>query len=120
MPTKSQSHHRTDADGDNNPLLVDIRAQNPVIQEQNELIRQLQQQLQEKKKALGLPPRRGRTPSVEQDLRQILDNKRSHRAYDEGSSSTHLNEDSKRSHQRPKDNDDLREWLSRQVKQTIR
>eukprot|EP00268_Persea_americana_P013346 TRINITY_DN15827_c0_g1_i1.p1 TRINITY_DN15827_c0_g1~~TRINITY_DN15827_c0_g1_i1.p1 ORF type:complete len:115 (+),score=10.98 TRINITY_DN15827_c0_g1_i1:304-648(+) len=99
----------------NNPLIADIRAQNLVIREQNELIRKLRRQLQEKK-ALVPPPRRGQTPSVEQDLRQILSNKTRNRAYDEGSSSSHLKEDSKRSCQRPKDIDDLREWLDRQVK----
>ena len=59
MPTKSQSHHRADTDGDDDPLLTDIRAQNLVIQEQKELISQLQQQLREKNKAPVPPPRCG-------------------------------------------------------------
>ena len=81
MLTKSKSHHRTGDDEDNNPIIADIRAQNLVIQEQNELIRQLQQQLQEKK-AQGLPLIRDRTLLAGQDLRQVLNNKRLDRAYD--------------------------------------
>ena len=38
-PVKSHSHHQANVDGDDNPLLTDIRAQNLVIQEKDELIR---------------------------------------------------------------------------------
>ncbi|XXG70588.1 hypothetical protein AAC387_Pa07g0032 [Persea americana] len=77
-------------------------------------------QLWEKNKASVSPPRRDRAPSTEQDLRQVLNNKRRDQAYDEGSSSNHLNKDSKRPCQRPEDIDNLREWLDRQVKRTVR
>ncbi|XXG68681.1 hypothetical protein AAC387_Pa06g1712 [Persea americana] len=120
IPIKShQSQPQTDDDDGDNPLVADIKAQNLVIEEHKELIRQLQGQLWEKKKSLVPRSRHNQTPSVEQDLRQVLNNKRCDRAYDEGSSSNHLNEDSKRLCQKPEDNNDLREWIDRQVKQAV-
>ena len=128
---KSQSHHQANPDNNEDPLLEDIRAQNLVIQEQDELIRQLQRQLRERKRASGPPPRRSHVsgpppkhdqapPSVEQDLRQVLNNKRRDRVYDEGSSSSHLHEGPKKQHQKPEDEDDLKQWLDQHTKQTIR
>ena len=37
----SQSHHQANPDDNEDPLLEDVRAQNLIIQEQEELIRQL-------------------------------------------------------------------------------
>ena len=59
----SQSHHQANPDVDDDPLLADIRAQNLVIQEKDELIRQLQQQPWERRKAPSPPPRRSQAPN---------------------------------------------------------
>ena len=40
---KSQSHHQANPEDYEDPLLDDVRAQNLIIQEQEELIRQLKQ-----------------------------------------------------------------------------
>ncbi|RWR91049.1 putative UPF0481 protein [Cinnamomum micranthum f. kanehirae] len=73
IPIKShQSRHRTNGDDDSNPLLADIKAQNLIFQKKDELIRQLRQQLQERMTAPVLP---SRPPSVELDLRHVLNNK---------------------------------------------
>ena len=104
---KSQSHHQANPDDNDDPLLEDIRAQNLVIQEKDELIRQLRQQLWERRRAPSPPPRRSEAPSppprhgqappsAEQDLRHVLNNKRRDRLYDEGSSSSHLHKGSKK------------------------
>ena len=56
---KSQSHHQANPDDNDDPLLADIRAQNLVIQEKDEL----QRQLRERKRASSLPPRHSHVPS---------------------------------------------------------
>ena len=97
---KSQSHHQANPDDNDDPLIEDIRAQNLVIQEKDELIRQLRHQLRERRKAPSPPPRRGQPPpSAKQDLRHVLNNKRRDRVYDEGSSNSHMNEESKKQRQ---------------------
>ncbi|KAJ8639943.1 hypothetical protein MRB53_016637 [Persea americana] len=109
---KSQSHHQVNPYDDDEPLMEDIRAQNLVIQEKDELIRQLRQQLRERKRAPSPPPRHNQAPpSTEQDLWHVLNNNRRDRVYDEGLSSSHLNEGSKKQHQKPEDESDLKEWL---------
>ena len=53
---KTQSHHQASPDDYEDPLLDDVRAQNLIIQEQEELIRQLKQQLRERRRAPSPPP----------------------------------------------------------------
>ncbi|XXG89793.1 hypothetical protein AAC387_Pa12g1712 [Persea americana] len=117
----SQSHHQANPDDDEGPLLEDVRAQNLVIQEQDELIRQLKQQLRERRRALspplrrshasGPPPKQGQAPpSVEQDLRHVLNNKMHDRVHDEeDSSSNHIHEGPKKQRQKPEDEDNLKQ-----------
>ena len=99
-----QSHHQVNPDEDEDPRLDEIRAQNRLIQEQDELILQLKQQLQERRgawsplhgrsHASAPPPRHSQAPPGHgRDLRHVLDNKRLdgvHKEEDSSSSHEHV------------------------------
>ncbi|XXG69128.1 hypothetical protein AAC387_Pa06g2067 [Persea americana] len=128
---RSQSHHQANLD-DEDPVQDGIRAQNRLIQEQEELIRRLKLQLQERGGARSPPPVRSHSsgplprhnqappPSHERDLRHVLD-KRRDRVHDEkGSSSSRVRADPKKQHWLPEDEAEMKQWLDQHIKQTIR
>ena len=115
---KSQSHHQANPDDYEDPLQGDVRAQNLLIQEQEELIQRLKQQLRERRAlnpppvrnhASGPPPRHGQAPpSHERDLRHVL-NKRRNRVHDkEDSSNSHVPDGPKKQHQKLEDDKEFK------------
>ena len=127
-----QSHHQANPEEDEDPRLDEIKAQNRLIQEQDELILRLKQQLQEKRRARsplhgrshasGPPPRQSQAPPGHgRDLRHILDDKRRDRIRgEEDSSSSHERVEPKKQRRIPEDEEELKQWIDRQVKQTVR
>ena len=72
--------------------------------------------------ASGPPPRHDQAPppSHERDLRHVL-NKRRDRIHDEeGSRSSRIRADPKKQRQLPEDEAELKHWIDRHIKQTIR
>ncbi|XXG76519.1 hypothetical protein AAC387_Pa08g0854 [Persea americana] len=121
-----QSHHQANLDEDEDPRLDEIKAQNRLIQEQDELILRLKQQLQEKRRARsplhghshasGPPPRQSQAPPGHgRDLRHVLDDKRRDRIRgEEDSSSSHERVESKKQWRIPEDEEELKQWIGRQ------
>lgn len=107
----------SEEEGGYNSHVEEVRAQNAVIREKDELIRQLQQQLEEK--TANQAPPLGSQPGV-QDLRHVLDSKRRQRTRDEGSSSSRPTDSHEGRKRRMEDEDDVPEWLNQRIKQAIR
>ena len=116
-----QSHYQVNPDEGEDPRLDEVRAQNRLIQEQDELILRLKQQLQEKKgarspphgrsHASGPPPRHSQAPPGHgRDLRHVLDNKRRDRVHkEEDSSSSHEHVEPKKQRRIPEDEEELKQ-----------
>ncbi|XXG90549.1 hypothetical protein AAC387_Pa12g2285 [Persea americana] len=127
-----QSHHQVNPDEDEDPRLDEIRAQNRLIQKQDELILRLKQQLQEKRgarspfhgrsHASGPLPRHSQAPSGHgRDLRHVLDSKRRDRVHrEEDSSSSHEHVEPKKQRRIPEDEEEIKQWIDQQVKQIVR
>lgn len=120
-----QSHHQANPEKDEDPRLDEIRAQNRLIQEQDELILQLKQQLEEKRRARsplhgrshasGPPPRHSQAPPGHgRDLWHILDDKRRDRIHgEEDSRSSHDCVKPKKQRRIPEDEEELKQWIDR-------
>ncbi|XXG73189.1 hypothetical protein AAC387_Pa07g2149 [Persea americana] len=127
-----QSHHQVNPDEGEDPRLDEVRAQNRLIQKQDELILRLKQQLQEKRRARsplhgcshasGPPPRHSQAPPGHGwDLRHVLDDRRRDRIHkEEDSNSSHEHAEPKKQRRIPEDEEELKQWIDRQVKQTVR
>ncbi|KAJ8648925.1 hypothetical protein MRB53_001948 [Persea americana] len=125
-----QSHHQVNPDEDEDPRLDEVRAQNRLIQEQDELILRLL--FQEKRgarspphgcsHASGPPPKHNQAPpGHRRDLRHVLDSKRRDRVHrEENSSSSHEHVEPKKQRRIPEDKEELKQWIDQQVKQTVR
>ncbi|XXG82186.1 hypothetical protein AAC387_Pa10g0185 [Persea americana] len=118
QPRHSKEHTMR---GDKSVTKLGEKAQNRLIQEQEELIRQLKQQLQERRGARSPPPVRSHAsgppprhdqappPSHERDLRHIF-NKRRDRVHDEeGSSNSRVHASPKKQRQLPEDKAKLKQ-----------
>ena len=121
----SQSFHHTRETRNDDPLLKELKAQNRVLQEKEELIRHLQEQLKANERGTCIPPPRGQQSRPRSpDLRQVLNDRRRDRCEEEGSSSSHLPSNLSGSRRepespRPENMTGLRELLDHYVKREV-
>ncbi|XXG80828.1 hypothetical protein AAC387_Pa09g1601 [Persea americana] len=106
-----QSHHQVNPDEGEDPRLDELQEK-----------RRAQSPLHGCSHASGPPPRHSQAPPGHGwDLRHVLDDKRRDRIHrEEDSSSSHEHVEPKKQWRIPEDDEELKQWINRQVKLTVR